>query len=100
VESAASAATAAKQTVDVLIAPMVKRAAQEREEFYARLSAVTSLMQEQWSKLPRVNFPLVGDQGPVFEPFAKVGLLFTRNLDRIREAYKQAGIAEGLWEAA
>jgi radical SAM superfamily enzyme YgiQ (UPF0313 family) len=99
VEGATSAATAAKQTVDLLIAPIVKRAAKEREEFYARLSTVTGLMQEQWSKLPRVNFPLVGDQGPVFEPFAKVGLLFTKNLDRIREAYKQAGVAEGLWEA-
>jgi radical SAM superfamily enzyme YgiQ (UPF0313 family) len=100
VEGAASAATAAKQTIDLLIAPMVKRAAKEREDFYARLSAVTSLLQDQWSKLPRVNFPLIGDQGPVFEPFAKVGLLFTKNLDRIREAYKRAGVAEGLWEAA
>jgi hypothetical protein len=100
VEGATSAATAARQTVDLLIAPIVKRAVQEREEFYVRLSAVTTLLQEQWSRLPRVNFPLVGDQGPVFEPFAKVGLLFTRNLDRIREAYKQAGAAEGLWETA
>jgi hypothetical protein len=64
------------------------------------LSAVTALLQEHLGKLPRVTFPLVGDQGPVFEPFAKVGLLFTKNLDRIREAYKQAGVAEGLWEAA
>ena len=39
-------------------------------------------------------------QGPVFEPFAKIGLLFTQNLDRIRTAYKNAGVAEGLWEAA
>jgi len=36
----------------------------------------------------------------VFEPFAKIGLLFTKNLDRIRDAYKTAGVAEGLWEAA
>jgi len=36
----------------------------------------------------------------VFEPFAKIGLLFTRNLDRIRTAYRDAGVAEGLWEAA
>jgi hypothetical protein len=27
-------------------------------------------------------------------------LLFTRNLDRIRIAYRDAGVAEGLWEAA
>jgi radical SAM superfamily enzyme YgiQ (UPF0313 family) len=98
--AAASAASAARQTIDVLISPIVRRAAQEREEFYARLNAVTAVLHEQWDKLPHVTFPLVGDQGPVFEPFAKVGLLFTKNLDRIREAYKQAGAAEGLWEAA
>ena len=28
-------------------------------------------------------------QGPVFEPFAKIGLLFTRNLDSIRDAYRR-----------
>ena len=60
----------------------------------------TAVLHEQWDKLPHVSFPLVGGQGPVFEPFAKVGLLFTKNLDGIREAYKHAAAAEGLWEAA
>src|SRR2546425_7052226 len=48
-----------------------------------------------WEKLPRVSFPLLDGQGPVFEPFAKIGLLFTKNLDRIRDAYKTAGVAPG-----
>ncbi|HEY3068640.1 MAG TPA: radical SAM protein [Methylomirabilota bacterium] len=94
------AATAARQTVDCVIAPMVKRAAKEREEFYTRLNAVTATLTNQWGKLPTIGFPLIDGQGPVFEPFAKIGLLFTKNLDRIREAYKTAGVAEGLWEAA
>jgi len=94
------AASAARQTVDCLITPMVKRAAQEREEFYNRLSTVTSALQAQLDKLPRVSFPVIDGQGPVFEPFAKIGLLFTRNLDRIREAYTTAGAAEGLWDPA
>ena len=94
------AASAARQTVDCLITPMVKRAAQEREEFYTRLATVTSTLQGQLDKLPRVSFPVVDGQGPVFEPFAKIGLLFTQNLDRIRQAYTSAGVAEGLWEAA
>ena len=94
------AATAALQKVDCLITPMVKRAALEREEFYNRLASVTTALQTQLEKLPRVSFPVVEGQGPVFEPFAKIGLLFTRNLDRIRAAYKSAGVAEGLWEAA
>jgi hypothetical protein len=94
------AAVAARQKIDCLITPIVKRAAQEREEFYSRLSAVTGSLSTRWEKLPRVSFPLIDGQGPVFEPFAKVGLLFTKNLDHIREAYKTAGVAEGLWEAA
>jgi hypothetical protein len=104
VEGAAAAvegaATAAKQTVDCLITPMVKRAAHEREEFYAKLTSGTAALQAQLEKLPKVSFPVIDGQGPVFEPFAKIGLLFTKNLDRIREAYKNAGVAEGLWEAA
>jgi hypothetical protein len=100
-EAAVEEASArARQTVDCLITPIVKRAAKEREEFYARLTAVSTVLHAQLDKLPRVSFPLIDDQGPVFEPFAKVGLLFTRNLDRIRAAYKSAGVAEGLWEAA
>jgi radical SAM superfamily enzyme YgiQ (UPF0313 family) len=93
-------AARARQTIDCLITPMVRRAEQEREEFYAKLTHMTGLLQTQWEKLPRVAFPLVGGQGPVFEPFAKIGLLFTKNLDRIRDAYRSAGAAEGLWEAA
>jgi hypothetical protein len=61
---------------------------------------VSETLHAQWDKLPRVAFPVIGGQGPVFEPFAKIGLLATQNLDRIRDAYKTAGVAEGLWEAA
>jgi radical SAM superfamily enzyme YgiQ (UPF0313 family) len=92
-------ASKARQTVDCLITPIVKRAAQGKEEFYARLATLTQALQEEWEKLPKVSFPLLDDQGPVFEPFAKIGLLFTSNLEKIREAYKHAGVAEGLWEA-
>ncbi|OLE38462.1 MAG: hypothetical protein AUG00_05230 [Candidatus Rokubacteria bacterium 13_1_20CM_2_70_7] len=94
------AAARARQTIDCLITPIVKRAAKEREEFYARLATVNTALRAQWDKLPNVSFPLIEGQGPVFEPFAKIGLLFTKNLDRIRAAYKNAGVAEGLWEAA
>ena len=99
-EAAAEGGKRARETFDCLITPIAKRAAQEREEFHARLAAVTAALQTHWEKLPRVSFPLVDGQGPVFEPFAKIGLLVTKNLDRIREAYKIAGVAEGLWEAA
>ncbi|MFQ5897690.1 MAG: B12-binding domain-containing radical SAM protein [Candidatus Methylomirabilia bacterium] len=100
-EAAAGEAQARwRQTVDCLITPIVKRAALEKSEVYARLVAATQSFQSRWEKLPRVAFPLVDDQGPIFEPFAKIGLLFTRNLETIRLAYKRAGIEEGLWESA
>ncbi len=99
-EAAAEGAAKARETLDCLITPIVKRAAKEREEFHASLQAVTETLRMQWEKLPKVSFPLVDGQGPVFEPFAKIGLLFTQNLDRIRDAYRTAGVAEGLWEAA
>ena len=93
-----NASAAARQTVDCLITPIVKRAEQGREEFYSSLSAVTESIHAHLGQLPKVAFPLVAGQGPVFEPFAKIGLLITRNLDSIRSAYKTAGAAEGLWE--
>jgi radical SAM superfamily enzyme YgiQ (UPF0313 family) len=94
------ATTRAREAIDCVITPMVKRAEQGREDFYAHLAAASEALQARWDKLPRVAFPVIGGQGPVFEPFAKIGLLVTKNLDRIREAYKSAGVAEGLWEAA
>jgi radical SAM superfamily enzyme YgiQ (UPF0313 family) len=93
-----NASAAARQTVDCLITPIVKRAEQGREEFYSSLTAVTESIHMRLGQLPKVSFPLVGGQGPVFEPFAKIGLLITRNFESIRSAYKTAGAAEGLWE--
>lgn len=93
-----NASAAIHQTVDCLITPIVKRADQGREEFYSSLSAVTESIHARLGQLPKVAFPLVAGQGPVFEPFAKIGLLITRNLDSVRNAYKTAGAAEGLWE--
>ncbi|MEK7878269.1 MAG: radical SAM protein [candidate division NC10 bacterium] len=95
-----AATSRARQAVDCLITPIVKRAAREKEEFYSRLAAVSQVLSARWEKLPNVSFPLIDDQGPIFEPFAKIGLLFTKNLEKIRQAYKKAGVAEGLWEAA
>jgi hypothetical protein len=100
VDAASDAAARARETIDCLITPMVKRAEQGREDVYARLQALGETLHTRWERLPRISFPLVADQGIVFEPFARIGLLFTSNLDRIRKAYMVAGQAEGLWETA
>jgi radical SAM superfamily enzyme YgiQ (UPF0313 family) len=100
VDAASDAAARARETIDCLITPIVKRAEQGREDVYARLQTLGETLHTRWERLPRIAFPLVADQGIVFEPFARIGLLFTGNLDRIRKAYMVAGQAEGLWEAA
>jgi radical SAM superfamily enzyme YgiQ (UPF0313 family) len=97
-EPAAEALHRLHETVDVIITPLVQRAAKGKEEFYQRLGAVTVAIQSNLDKLPRViQLPLNAEQGPVFESFAKVGLLFSGNLNRIREAYNRAAEVIGLW---
>lgn len=100
VEHAEDALARARQSVDGVVMPIVKRAEQGKEEFYTQLTLATEALQARLGKLPRISFPVVGDQGPIFEPFAKIGLLVTGNLDRIRKAYRKAGVVEGLWETA
>jgi len=97
-EPVADALHRMQQTADVIIAPMVQRAAKGKEELSLRLGAVAAAIQGNLDKLPRViHLPVNFEQGPVFEPFAKVGLLFTGNLERVRQAYTRAGEALGLW---
>ncbi len=57
VEGAARAKETAKETVDCLITPIVKRAVKEREEFYANLATVNALLQGQWDKLAAGELP-------------------------------------------
>jgi len=98
VEQAEDALARARESVDCLVLPVVKRVEQGKEEVYAQLTAAAEALQARLGKLPKVSFPILGDHGPIFEPFAKIGLLVTNNLERIRLAYRKAGVAEGLWE--
>jgi hypothetical protein len=87
-----------QETADVIITPIVQRAAKGKEELSQRLGAVTAAIRsnlDKWSHV--IPLPVNFEQGPVFEPFARIGLLFTENLDRIRQAYTQAGEMLGLW---
>ncbi len=90
----------AQQTVDVIITPIVQRTAKGKEELSQRLAAVTAVQSNlgRWSRL--IPLPVNFEQGPVYEPFARIGLLFTENLDRIRQAYTRAGEMLDLWGEA
>jgi hypothetical protein len=100
VEQAEDALARARESVDCLVMPVVKRVEQGKEEVYAQITAAAEALQARLEKLPKVSFPVLGDQGPIFEPFAQIGLLVTDNLEKIRKAYRKAGVTEGLWETA
>jgi hypothetical protein len=86
--------------VDVIIAPIVKRAGLGQEELSQRLNALTKALQANLDRLPKViALPINEEQGPIFETFAKIGLVYTQNLNRVRAAYYQAGERLGFWGA-
>jgi radical SAM superfamily enzyme YgiQ (UPF0313 family) len=95
---AADALHRLRERVDLVIAPIVQRAAQGQEEFSARVNALAKALQGNLDRKPRViALPINEEQGPIFESFAKIGLLFTDNLKRVRAAYQEAGERLGFW---
>jgi hypothetical protein len=89
-----------RERVDVIIAPIVKRTVHGHEELSARLNALAKALQANLDRLPKViALPINEEQGPIFETFAKVGLVYTKNLSRVRAAYSQAGERLGFWGA-
>ena len=91
-----------RQSFDALVMPhfggLSKRVAKGREELAQRLEGLQAQIHAQMDKLPEIPFPLGDEPGPLYEPFAKIGLLFTSNLERVRLAYRKAGAVEGFWE--
>jgi len=73
-----------RDTVDCLITRSSSRAVRSAKEFYTNLRRETRCSSSQWRSC-RGELSAPG-RAPVFEPFAKIGLLFTKNLDRIRDA--------------
>jgi radical SAM superfamily enzyme YgiQ (UPF0313 family) len=91
-----------RQSFDALVMPhfrdVSKRVAKGREDLAERLADLQARIQSQVDRLPEIPFPLGDEPGPLYEPFAKIGLLFTSNLERVRLAYRKAGAVEGFWE--
>src|SRR5262249_5087525 len=91
-----------RQSFDALVMPhftdLSKRVAKGREELAQRLQEFQGVIQAQLERLPQGPFPLGDEPGPLYEPFAQIGLLLTFNLERVRQAYRKAGAAEGFWE--
>ncbi len=96
---AADAMHRLRERVDVIVAPIVKRAAQGQEELSQRLNALAKALQATCGTSKVVALPINEEQGPIFETFAKIGLMYTRKLDRVRAAYQNAGERLGFWAA-
>ena len=80
-----------RQKADCLILPVVKKAEDGKEGLYRALNALSELFQTNKEKLPQiVHFPFHDGQEPVFESFARVGLAFTGNFQKIRNAFHEA----------
>lgn len=88
-----------RERVDVVIAPIVKRAAQGQEDFSVRLNALAKSLQANYDRVRVITLPINFEQGPIFESYAKIGLLFTKKLSRVRKAYYEAGERLGFWGA-
>jgi radical SAM superfamily enzyme YgiQ (UPF0313 family) len=97
--AAADAVHRMRERVDLIIAPIVKRAAQGQEEFSARLNALAKGLQANYDRVRVITLPINVEQGPIFESYAKIGLLFTKKLSRVRRAYHAAGERLGVWGA-
>jgi hypothetical protein len=89
-----------RERVDVIVAPILKRAARDHEDLSLRLNALAKALQANLDRLPKViSLPFNEEQGPIFETFAKIGLVYTQNLNRVRAAYHRAGERLGFWGA-
>jgi len=98
--TAADALHRLRERVDLVITPIVKRAAQGHEDLSLRLNALAKALQANLDRRWKViALPINEEQGPIFESFAKIGLVFTGNLQRVRAAYVQAGERLGFWGA-
>ncbi len=87
-----------RERVDVIITPIIKRAAKEQEDLSQRLNAFAKALHANLDRLPKViTLPINVEQGPIFETFAKIGLVYTQNLTRVRSAYSHAGERLGFW---
>jgi radical SAM superfamily enzyme YgiQ (UPF0313 family) len=80
-----------RHKADCVILPVVKKAEEGKEGLYRTLNALHELFHINSEKLPHiVHFPFFDGQAPVFESFAKVGLAFTGNVQKVRNAFLEA----------
>lgn len=88
---AAAALSRLRDRADVLVLPILGSMRKGREELYQMVQQLQERVQADLERLPRiVHFSLDGDRRMVQDAFARVGLIFTRRIARLRQAYVNA----------
>ncbi|MGH7394111.1 MAG: DUF4070 domain-containing protein, partial [Candidatus Methylomirabilales bacterium] len=88
---ATAALSRLRDQVDLLVMPILGSVRKGREELYQILEHLHERVHAELDKLPKVvHFPLDDDHRGVFDGFARIGLTFTRRIERLRQAYKKA----------
>ena len=88
---ATAALSRLRDRVDLLVMPILGSVRKGREELHQILQQLHERVHAELDKLPKVvHFPLDEDDRAVFDGFARIGLTFTRRIERLRQAYKKA----------
>jgi hypothetical protein len=88
---ATAALSRLKDRADLFVLPMFGSVRKGREELQQVVQQLQERVQTDLDKLPRViHLSIDGGREAVFEAFARIGLTFTRRLERLREAFETA----------
>jgi radical SAM superfamily enzyme YgiQ (UPF0313 family) len=80
-----------RERADVFILPSLGKVMKGHEELQQVMRHLHERLQVDLPDFPKViHFPLDKDHKAVFDAFARVGLLFTRRIGRLKMAYKKA----------
>jgi radical SAM superfamily enzyme YgiQ (UPF0313 family) len=88
---ATAAMTRLRDRADVLVVPILGSVRKGREELHQIAQQLHERVQADLERLPRVvPLALDGDHRALVDAFARIGLTFTRRVERLRRAYATA----------
>ena len=88
---ASAALSRLKDRADLFVLPIFGSVRKGKEDLHQVVQQLQERVQADLDKLPRVvHLSIDGGREAVFEAFARIGLTFTRRLERLREAFETA----------
>jgi radical SAM superfamily enzyme YgiQ (UPF0313 family) len=88
---ATAALSRLKGRADLFVLPMMGSVRKGREELHQVVQQLHERVQVDLDKLPRViHLSIDGGREAVFQAFARIGLTFTRRVERLRDAFETA----------